>query len=183
MRLQDLLAYQKRQDDQAKSKMILEFARSYQTYLERLPMKVAYMECMSGLNRIKRSNPTYLVHAVEGINIGDVCFIDYGQAYRYEAGFQHFGIIMNIINNKVFVVPMTSNPETYSKANPLNDHPLPQLYQLGIIEGLNKESVCFLHDAKFINRARIIKIQGHIDPTSHLYRQLKQRLQETILPQ
>jgi hypothetical protein len=90
---------------------------------------------------------------------------------------------MNIINNKVLVVPMTSNPETYNKGNPNNDHPLPQLFQLGIIKGLNKESVCFLNDAKFINRARIIKIQGHLDPTSVLYRQLKQRLIQTILPQ
>lgn len=183
MRLQDLLLYQKKQDEQAKSEMIYEFAKSYATYLQRLPMKIAYMECMSGLNRIKRSSPTFLMHAIEGLSIGDVCFIDFGQAYRYEAGFQHFGIIMNIVNNKVFVVPMTSNPETYTKANPSNDYPLPQLFQLGLIEGLNKESVCFLHDAKFINRARIIKVQGHIAPCSILYRQLKQRLQETILPQ
>lgn len=183
MRLQDLLEFQKKQDDKAKSQMIHEFARSYQKYLERLPMKVAFMECMSGLNRIKRSNPRFLVHAVESITIGDVCFIDFGQAYQYEAGFQHFGVIMNIINNKVLVVPMTSNPETYNKANPSNDYPLPQLFQLGLIAGLHKESVCFLHDAKFINRARIIKVQGHINPDSLLYRQLRQRLIETILPQ
>lgn len=182
MQLQDLLLYQKENDEQAKVKMVDEFAKSYEDYLKRLPMKVAYMECMSGLNRIKRSSPTYLIHAVEGIRIGDVCYIDFGQAYNYEAGFQHFGIIMNIINNKVLVIPMTSNSVTYNKADPNNEYPLPQLFQLGMIKGLHKESVCFLNDAKFINRARIIKIQAHLDPQSVLYRQLKQRLKETILP-
>lgn len=182
MQLQDLFLYQKKHDDQAKLEMIDEFAKSYQDYLERLSMKEAYMECVSGLNRMTRSHPGFLVHAVEGIKIGDVCYIDFGHAYHYEAGFQHFGIIMNIVKNKVFVIPMTSNQQTYCKANPNNDHPLPQLFQLGMIDGLNKESVCFLNDAKFINRARIIRIQGYIDPESLLYRRLKQRLLETILP-
>jgi len=169
-------------DSNTKSKheLIDEYIQLYDDYLKQLPIKKVQMEYLSGVNRFNRSDARYLSQFNHEISIGDVCYIDFGQAYTYEAGFQHFGVIMNIIGNKVFVVPMTSNPITYKKADPNNDYPIPQLFQLTNVEGLYKASVCFLHDAKFINKARIISVNAHIDPQTMLFKQLKKRMIATI---
>jgi hypothetical protein len=177
---QEFLRYQNRQSDHDKHEMIMKYALLYHQYLMQLPMKVAMMECVSGANRLERSEPTYLQKAITPLHIGDVCYIEYGHAYTYEAGFQHFGIILSVVQNKVFVVPMTSNARTYVKADPNTAYPLSHVFQLGLIPGLTKSSVCFLNDAKFINRARIINIKGHIDPESLLFKRLRKRVFETI---
>ncbi|MEG0076609.1 hypothetical protein [Anaerorhabdus sp.] len=59
-----------------------------------------------------------------GIRIrpGDICYIDYGQAYLNEIGFQHFGLVIRIYQQKAFVVPMTSNEVQYNSAyDPINN--------------------------------------------------------------
>ncbi|MCB8642698.1 hypothetical protein LJE08_14165, partial [Holdemanella sp. DFI.5.55] len=40
------------------------------------------------------------------IRVGDICYIDFGEAYISEIGYQHFGLIITIFHNKAFVVPM-----------------------------------------------------------------------------
>ncbi len=177
---QEFLKYQNKETYQDKQEMVMKYALIYHQYMMKLPMKIAMMECLSGTNRLQRSDPTYLQQAVSLLRIGDVCYIDYGQAYTYEAGFQHFGVILSIVSNKVFVVPMTSNQQTFTKADPTMDYPLPHIFQLGLIDGLTKPSVCFLNDAKFINKARIISVKGHIDVESLLFKRLRKRVFETI---
>lgn len=163
-----------------KLQIIEEYTKIYKQYLMTLPLFKVEMEKISGQNRFERSDPTYLKHFNKTVKIGDVCYIDFGHAYTYEAGFQHFGVVVNMCGNKVLVIPMTSNPDTYKKADPTNHYPLPQLFQLKHVKGLNKNSVCFLHDAKFINKARIIDKKAHIDPASSLFKELKERLLLTI---
>lgn len=164
----------------SKQELIHEYIERYDDYLKQLPIKKVQMETISGMNRLNRSDARFLSQFNHELSIGDVCYIDFGHAYTYEAGFQHFGVIMNIIGNKVFVIPMTSNENTFKKADPNNDYPIPQLFQLKNVEGLYKASVCFLHDAKFINKARVISIKAHIDPQSVLFKQLKERMIATI---
>lgn len=176
----DFLKYQDKHSSKDKQEMIIKYTLLYHQYMLDLPMKVAMMECLSGVNRFERSQPQYLQYANTSIRVGDVCYIDYGQAYTYEAGFQHFGVVLSIVQNKVFVVPMTSNKQTYIKADPNCDFPQSHVFQLGIIEGLNKPSVCFLNDAKFINRARIINVRGHINPQEMLFKKLRKKVFETI---
>ena len=86
------------------------------------------------------------------VEVGDIVYMDYGQAYLNEMGYQHFGLVMAISEKKALVIPMTSNAKTYANAydpesNPegkKNLFPLP-----GIIDGLCKKSVLFLNDALF----------------------------------
>lgn len=111
------------------------------------------------------------------IKVGDICFIDFGMSYINESGFQHFGIVMKFFNNKAYVIPMSSNSNSYQQAY-AKDNPKGKkhLMRLGKIEGLYKESVLFLNDAKWINTARVIDVKAHIDEDGELYQEIMERV-------
>lgn len=119
-----------------------------------------------------------------GINVtkGDICYLDYGQTYLNEAGFQHFGLVVAVFEKKALIVPMTSNRQTYEKAYDPVERPQGRrhLMRLGQIRGMNKPSVLFLNDARFINTARIIDIKSHISPRSRTFHDVQQRLREIM---
>lgn len=117
------------------------------------------------------------------IHVGDICYIDFGPAYLNEAGFQHFGLILSIMNSKAFVIPMTSNPTTYRQAYDPTEFPCGKrhLMRLGLIEGLKKESVLFLNDCKYINTARIIDVKAHLDVQGELFRSIKKRVLDCLI--
>lgn len=113
------------------------------------------------------------------VEVGDIVYMDYGQAYLNEMGYQHFGLVMAISEKKALVIPMTSNAKTYANAydpesNPegkKNLFPLP-----GIIDGLCKKSVLFLNDMKFVKTARMIEKKAHIDVKSPVFRKIQLRI-------
>ena len=47
-----------------------------------------------GLNRLERKR--MISHHELNIEVGDICYIDFGQAYINEAGFQHFGLVGDV---------------------------------------------------------------------------------------
>lgn len=108
------------------------------------------------------------------VNKGDICYIDYGKAYITEAGFQHFGLVLGICNSKAFVIPMSSNKSMYYQSYCKKTFPQGKkhLYRLPDLEGLNKKSVLFLNDAKYINTARVISVNAYIDPDSDLFKDI-----------
>lgn len=140
-----------------------------------MPLSVARNTLVSEYNYKERAKLKSCRHFGLDIRPGDVCFIDFGKAYISEAGYQHFGLVMQIFNGKAFVIPMTSNHEAYMKAYDEKDNPegLKHLYRLGTVEGLYKESVLFLNDGKYINTARIIDIKGRIDPESERFKRIQ----------
>lgn len=109
---------------------------------------------------------------------GDICYIDFGSGYLNEAGFQHFGIVMKIVNNKAMVIPMTSNEKTYQEAIKMNRKY--HLMAIGKVKGMNKNSVLFLNDFKSINTARIIDVKAHIPIDSKLFINIKERAIEVL---
>ena len=115
---------------------------------------------------------------------GDICFVDFGQVYLNESGYQHFALVMAILNKKALVVPMTSNAVTYRKAYDEKENPdgSPHLMRLGQLKGLRKPSVLFLNDLKFVNTARIIEVIGNISPRSRLFHQVQERLKDVLFP-
>ncbi len=127
------------------------------------------MECVSFINRLQRQN----MKMEHSLNVGDVCYIDYGPMYQYEAGYQHFGIVLKLAHYKAFVVPLTSNTTTHQSDK---DH----VFKVGLIEGLTKHSICFLNDAKFINTSRIIDVYGHLSVHDERFIQLRRKVFETI---
>ncbi len=119
------------------------------------------------------------------IRIGDICYIDFGQAYINEAGFQHFGLIVSMYQKKAFVVPMTSNTHQYKTAyDPVhNDTGKKHLMKIGLIPGMKRPSVLFLNDCKYINTARIIDVKARIHPSSALFSEIKKRISEVLFNQ
>ena len=119
-----------------------------------------------------------------GINVtkGDICYLDYGQTYLNEAGFQHFGLVVTVFEKKALIIPMTSNRITYEKAYDPVERPdgRKHLMRLGQIRGMNKPSVLFLNDARFINTSRIIDVKSHISPRSKTFHDVQERLKEIM---
>lgn len=137
--------------------------------LHSLTLQQIKMECVSLINRKQRESRQ---HSLE-VRVGDVCYIDYGPMYRYEAGYQHFGLVIQLSHYKVFVIPLTSNTNAlYEGKN--------HIFHLGMIEGLTKNSMCFLNDAKFISISRIIDIYGHLATNDPRFLTIRRKLFETI---
>lgn len=146
-----------------------------------LEVKDAIPKLISDMNLRERRNITNCNELGVDIRVGDICYIDFGEAYIYEIGFQHFGIIMTLFHNKAFVVPISGNHsayvQAYGKDNPKGKR---HLMRLGKIRGMNKESVLFINDAKWINTARIIDVKSHLDKNSNLFREIKERVKQCL---
>ena len=148
-----------------------------------LPERVLQSHLISEANWMLRREYRSCDQLGVKIQVGDICYIDFGQAYLNEAGFQHFGLILKIFNGKAFVVPMTSNPETYAQAydEKTNIHGKQHLMRIGRIQGLYRESVLFLNDCKYINTARIIDVKARIPKDSLLFEKITQRILQCLM--
>ena len=116
------------------------------------------------------------------IKPGDVVYLDYGQVYLNETGYQHFGLVMAICRKKALVIPMTSNPLQYERAYDAKDNPRGKkhLMRIGMIGTMNRPSVLFLNDMKFLNTARIIEVKGELSPQSQLFHEIQLRMVDII---
>ena len=137
---------------------------------------------ISEVNWQKRRNIRSATELGVKVMVGDICYIDFGKAYVYEVGYQHFGLIISFHHGKAFVVPMTSNSSTYALAYDEYENPTGRehLMRIGLVPGLVKPSVLFLNDAKFINTARIIDVKAHIDADSMMFQKIVRRLRACI---
>lgn len=106
---------------------------------------------------------------------GDIAYLDFGQAYLNEMGYQHFALVVALCEKKALVIPMTSNNKTCCHAYDYKTNPKGKknLFALGDVDGLFKKSVLFLNDMKFINTARIIDVKAHIDVKSAIFRKIQ----------
>lgn len=156
--------------------IIEETIDQFQNHISKLNSKEAAKILLSTQNYIQRS--MLKIHETFEVNVGDVCYIDFGQAYLNESGFQHFGIVISKLNGKVFVVPMTSNPYTYAQAYDRIENPTGRkhLMRFGQRNGLNRKSVLFINDCKFINPTRIIEIVGHLDINEPFFIKIQKRV-------
>ncbi len=164
--------------------------QAIESYLQHLRMHLlslstqeAKRQTLSGLNWLSRKDLRSSMDNALRLNIGDICFIDFGKAYINEAGYQHFGLIVAMANYKAFVIPMSSNPKTIEKSpNVINEtRSRKHLYYLGMLEGMNRPSVLFLNDAKFINSSRVIDVIAHLDPNSSLFKEIINQLLVNVL--
>lgn len=153
------------------NQMINEYLNTFREYLYSLSMHEIKRECISGLNRIERRDAISSLELDIRIRVGDIVYVDFGQAYLNESGFQHFGLVLALFSYKAFVIPMSSNYKTIKNAPnyPGVMDSKNHLYYIGKPEGMHKESVLFLNDAKFINTARIIDLISHISVESEVF--------------
>lgn len=139
------------------------FLEDYGDYLSGLPSFRQRQECISKMNHFKRSSYWSCEEMQMNVRVGDICYTDFGIGYINECSYQHFGLILNIVNNKAYVIPMTSNRKTVQQAKTGNRE---HLYYIGQPHGLNRETCAFINDGRYINTARIISVNSHIDSSS-----------------
>lgn len=158
------------------------YLRTRREVYERLIPNHAVNNIVSECNWISRSQSSSSRQLNISVKPGDICYLDFGQAYRYETGYQHFGLIVSMHTGKALIVPMTSNPEQYASAydEKTNPHGKKHLMRLGRIGMMNRNSVMFLNDMKYLNTARIIDVKGHLNTDSDLFQQVKKRLIDMI---
>lgn len=179
MEVYELTEIKENKEEQAAGNKLL--VRSVEDCLKTLKnqfLDMSISECRDCLlSELNYSNRYHLKSSIKFgyyIKKGDICYIDYGRAYIQEVGYQHFGLVISIFDAKALVIPMTSNYETYRSAyDPIkNPNGLKHLFKLGKINGLDKYSVLFLNDGKYINTARVINVKGRINPKSKLFKKI-----------
>ncbi|MBR3693489.1 MAG: hypothetical protein IKL88_03085 [Erysipelotrichales bacterium] len=150
--------------------------------IQHLSVKEAAVQMISEQNWLDRSQLKSCDQMGILVEIGDICFIEFGRAFVYEVGYQHFGLVVSKCNGKALVIPMTSNTNTYEQAYDEVDNPhgKKHLIRIGQIPGLHRPSVLFLNDAKYINTARIISVKAHIASDSELFKNIMRRMLECI---
>lgn len=158
------------------SLMIQETISSMKGFLHQQDPKEAAKMLLSMHNYIQRS--ALDTHFTQDVVAGDVVYVDFGQAYLNEAGYQHLGLVLATFNGKIFVVPMSSNPKTYQEAYHPDENPegRAHLMRFGKRCGLKQASVLFINDSKFINPNRIIDFIGYLEPTHPLFTQIQHRV-------
>ena len=146
-----------------------------------MPGKVG--RCMiSQENWIDRGSMACGEQAGVKVKVGDICWMEYGQAYLNEMGFQHFGLIIGILAHKALVIPLTSNESAYERAydpveNPAGNR---RLMRIGLVEGLRKNSTLYLNDMKFLNTARMFEVRAHLEADDPLFLEVKDRMKEML---
>lgn len=186
MEIEDLYLQKQKEGLAGESPILMDALDDYletvRSEYENMPIKQAADTLMSDLNYQNRSQLKSCRSFGMTIRPGDICYIDFGKAYRQEAGYQHFGLVLNVFDAKALVIPMTSSFSAFQKAyDPLyNPYGARHLMRLGKVDGLYKYSILFLNDGKFINTARIIDIKGHLDPSSRLFQQIRERFMVCI---
>lgn len=158
------------------------FLRNYMSYRTELYNTLlpgrAQDALLSEANWIERGHCTCGEEIGIHVHPGDICYMDFGQNYLNEIGFQHFGLVLTVWQKKALIIPMTSNANTYEIAWDAKENPdgKKNLMRLGSIPGLTKPSVLFLNDMRFVNTARVIDIKAHLDVNGPLFQSVKQRI-------
>ena len=111
---------------------------------------------------------------LSNIRVGDICYCDFGDAYQYEIGYQHLGVVISIVKQKLFVVPIIS--EKHEKI-------LYTQYRLSkdSYSCLKNDSIALLNDSKWISKSRVIRIVGKMNAYGNDFKQLQYKVIEFIL--
>ncbi|MGL5541223.1 MAG: hypothetical protein ACRDBX_06300 [Erysipelotrichaceae bacterium] len=176
MNYKELVGLQKQHGDQPferleQRKRIIEWMVTLKTQaLLRMKTSEALGEVLSEFNYQQRHRFGSANDTGVWVRPGDICYIDFGNAYLNEVGNMHFGLILTIRHRKAFVLPLCSKGNVYK----------PHLVALGKVDGLAKESYVLLNDAKFINTARVIDVKGYLCPQSDQFKNIQTKLMQYL---
>lgn len=141
--------------------------------LSKVSAYVATSRLISAINFHDRGHADSIMElnpSMEKPKIGDLYYFDFGTQYHHETSYLHPGIVLNTLSGKLEVVPVTTSPSIYHRA--IRFH-VKELVALPKTEGLLPEnSAVLLDDVRWINSARIVRLIGHIEPTSALFQNI-----------
>lgn len=163
-----------------REELIEDYTENYKQYLESLSDDHLKRECISGRNRLTRMGIAKCVLSDESIQSGDICLFDFGQAYIQESGYSHLGIVISFFLTKILVAPLSSNAHAVASARNIKKQGKLHLYTVGKLPGLDKASVVFLNDCKYVSPSRIIDIKAHLDVESEMFQEIISIIQENM---
>lgn len=158
-----------------------EYIETYRSYLYGLSFTYQMKEIKSGYNRMNRHKLWSSEEMNFSVRPGDVCYIDFGHAYKNESGYQHFGLVIQVCNHKILVIPMTSKTSAKKQSRNAVQNGKKHLYYIGLLEGLHKPSTLFLNDFKYLNSSRIISINGRLCTNSEMFKEIHRILKMEML--
>ncbi|MGL5979095.1 MAG: hypothetical protein ACRCZJ_08880 [Erysipelotrichaceae bacterium] len=176
MEVKELVALQRRyaegtfKECKEYQQLLAWLSRLDQKHLESQTCKDGFALLLSRANFEQRKQMESCDETGVWVKEGDICFIDFGEAYINEVGFLHFGLVMKIRHRKALVLPLTSKGGKRK----------PHLMSIGTLPNLYKESFVLLNDAKFINSARIIDVKSNISPNSTLFQAIQEKFMHYI---
>jgi hypothetical protein len=105
------------------------------------------------------------------IDIGQVCYLDYGKAYNGELAYYHYGLCISKKEGKILFIPITSGAgwvyDCYHPTkNPNKSKKNRTAYEK---EGFSKDCVLMINDAKFLSAGRISELDVKIEDTEVLH--------------
>lgn len=163
-----------------REELIEDYTENYKEYLVTLSDDHLKRECISGRNRLTRMGITKCVIPDEKIKSGDICLFDFGQAYIQESGYSHLGIVISLYLQKVLVAPLSSNAHAVASARNMKKNGKQHLYTVGKLPGLDKPSVVFLNDCKYVSSSRIIDVKTHLAVESEMFQEIISIIQENM---
>ena len=146
-----------------------------QTLLNEMSPEEQFDYMISKMNYCRRKHALSCLEFNVLIDVGDICYIDYGNSYINETGYLHFGLILALNHGKAFVVPITGSN------NRLMEKDVEHVYKLGKVKGMKKICMCYLNDAKWINTSRIIDVKSHLPVLSKSFKEIKEKVIENMM--
>lgn len=107
------------------------------------------------------------------IKEGCICCVDFGNAYIKEIGYQHLAMVIQVVADKAFVVPIISKKTKYKSNTQI-------ILKKKKMKFLKNDSLLLLNDTKWINTSRIINIIGFINPESEFFHNIRSKIIQMI---
>ena len=118
------------------------------------------------------------------VDIGDIFYADLGKNYKPECSYGHPVLVMEIIGNMIFVVPVSSSKDKIKEAyHPINNKDgNKNLRKVTIEEGFNSECSLLLSNARTISGGRLLEKKENIfnsDKGKELFEEIKNTMLAT----
>jgi|GEM_PF-2259986 hypothetical protein len=119
------------------------------------------------------------------INIGNVCYIDYGKTYQGELSYYHYGLCVGVRDGKILIIPITSgtNWRTECYHPILNPNKNKKFRQALKSEGFSKDCVLKINDAKFLSAGRIDSIDNESEINKEILKEIQFQLFSVCFPE
>lgn len=147
-----------------------QYMYNYIQGLKRLSVYDAASILNSDINWFKnldRNTPQKCENSEESVTIssGKLYYINYGNSFKGELSYFHYGLCIGKKENKILVVPMRTGADIFGGSyHPVYNNRGKKKYRRCYPEeGFLKECTLLVNDTKYISCGRIIKEAGEID--------------------
>lgn len=146
---------------------MIQYTHNYMQGLKRQSAYDAASILFSDINWFKKSDTNVFIdenNIKHTIELGKIYYIDFGNSFKGELSYFHYGLCIGKNNNKFLIIPIRSGNDIFDCSFHPTDNPNgKKCYRRGLqIEGFGKNCVLLLNDIKYISAGRIEKETGYV---------------------